>query len=147
MDTKKNIDILKNFDIDFLEYMHSVAALHNVSVTGRTASTVFRDLILELFCEASPIVVLIDEYDFSIFELMLYPDIQNSIRNTMKNFYMQIKLYDENIYFSFITVILKFSSVGISSAINNFTDISIDREYAAMFGYTTKEIYKNLWGN
>ena len=54
--------------------------------------------------------------------------------------YKVLKEQEERIKFVFITGISKFSKVGIFSSLNNLDDITLNPEYAAITGYTKKEI-------
>ncbi len=62
----------------------------------------------------------------------------------MRALYRVLKEQQENIRFVFITGISKFSQVGVFSALNNLNDISLDEDYAALVGYTRKEIETNF---
>jgi hypothetical protein len=55
---------------------------------------------------------------------------------------LQVKNAEEYIFFAFFTGIAKFSNVGIFSELNNLHDISMEKQYATMFGYTEKDVRK-----
>jgi hypothetical protein len=96
--------------------------------------------------EGNSIVVLIDEYDKPILDFVAHPKKAEEIRVTLQNFYAQIKAADESLRFVFITGISKFSKMGIFSAMNNLIDISMQRRYATMLGYTEEEVASNFGG-
>jgi hypothetical protein len=96
--------------------------------------------------EGNSIVVLIDEYDKPILDFVAQPEKAEEIRFTLQNFYAQIKAADESLRFVFITGISKFSKIGIFSAMNNLIDISMQRRYATMLGYTEEEVVSNFGG-
>jgi hypothetical protein len=105
------------------------------------SSTILRSLINQLAAESNrPAAVLIDEYDYPLKAFLKKPAEMEKIRETMRNYYTQLKTAEENISFVFITGISKFSRVGVFSALNNLKDISTLPEYGAMCGFTHEEL-------
>ncbi|MDR1741874.1 MAG: ATP-binding protein [Synergistaceae bacterium] len=106
----------------------------------------FRRLITRLARRDGRIVVLVDEYDKPYLDLMRKSNDAGSrpsaeaIREAIRNFYIQIKASDKYLRFVFITGISKFARMGVFSAMNNMEDISMDKHYAAMLGYTQEEL-------
>ncbi|MDR1857245.1 MAG: AAA family ATPase [Desulfovibrio sp.] len=133
-------ETLKTFSAELLDYVHEVAKPYGILPIGKNPSTALRNFIAELSEKRGQVIFLVDEYDCPLAESMFHPEIQDGIRMIMRAFYMQIKKATERIFFAFLTGIAKFSNVGIFSEINNLYDISMDKKYAAMFGYTGKEI-------
>ncbi|MCL1875939.1 MAG: ATP-binding protein [Synergistaceae bacterium] len=84
--------------------------------------------------------VLIDEYDKPILDSIHDIEKAEAVRDILRNFYARIKAADRHLCFVFITGISKFSKVGVFSAMNNLTDISMNDKYAAMLGYTESEL-------
>jgi len=64
-------------------------------------------------------------------------------RKILKNFYSAIKDCDKSIKLLFITGVSKFSKVSFFSELNNLTDITIDKAYSSLLGYTEEEIISN----
>lgn len=85
------------------------------------------------------VVLLLDEYDKPLTDNIRNGKIE-AIRTELEGFYSVIKGEEENLRFTFITGITKFSQVSIFSKLNNLTDISRDKKYAEMFGYTEDEL-------
>ena len=92
------------------------------------------------------VVVLVDEYDKPILDVLKERDLAEEYRDTLRNFYTQIKAEDANIRFVFMTGITKFTRTGVFSAMNNLYDISMDPQYATMLGYTEEELISNFSG-
>ena len=86
------------------------------------------------------VVILIDEYDKPILDNITEPEIAMQMRDGLKNFYSVIKGQDGNIKFVFLTGVSKFSKVSIFSGLNNLKDITIDRKYSSICGYTEGEL-------
>ncbi len=98
-----------------------------------------RYLIGKLAERGEDVVVLVDEYDRLISDNIYRADIEE-IRGVLRDFYSVLKAQDKNIRFCFITGVTKFSKMSIFSTMNNLFDLSFDRDYATMFGYTQKEV-------
>ncbi|WDN89022.1 hypothetical protein BuS5_01990 [Desulfosarcina sp. BuS5] len=86
------------------------------------------------------VVVLVDEYDKPILDNIDHPDIAIEMREGLKNFYTIIKDSDEYIKFAFLTGVSKFSKVNLFSGLNNLKDITLDKRYATICGYTEEDI-------
>ena len=88
--------------------------------------------------DGSP-AIIIDEYDTPIIHALKFDWLQD-IREVFNSFYSIIKNNDKYIRFFFLTGITKLSNLSIFSAMNNLLDISLEPDYAAMFGYTDNEL-------
>ena len=51
-----------------------------------------------------------------------------------------IKDSDAHVRFTFLTGISKFSKVSLFSQLNNLTDLTLDRRYSAICGYTERDL-------
>ncbi len=85
------------------------------------------------------VVVLIDEYDKPILDNITNKETAIELREALKNIYSVLKDADTYLKFVFITGVSKFSKVSIFSGLNNLRDITLDREYATICGYTQEE--------
>jgi hypothetical protein len=136
-------EILTNFKSHLTRYICRVAKNLNIVPEGVTPWEIFGNLIEDLRIRNNEkIVLLVDEYDYQLVQSLTLPIIQDDIRQTLRNFYSQVKSTKALIFFSFFTGISKFSKVGIFSELNILHDISIDKKYAAMYGYTQEELEK-----
>ena len=86
------------------------------------------------------VVILIDEYDKPYTDFVNDPVMAEKVRNVLRSFYVQIKVNDEYIRFTFITGISKFARFGVFSTLNTPLDISLMPEFAGICGYTEEEI-------
>ncbi|WP_287601647.1 ATP-binding protein [Thiothrix sp.] len=87
-----------------------------------------------------PVVVLIDEYDKPILDALEYPEVAKANRDFLRGFYGTIKDFDAHIRFSFLTGVSKFSKVSLFSGLNNLKDITLDKRYGTICGYTDADI-------
>jgi len=101
----------------------------------------FRYLIKKAYKKyQKPVVILIDEYDKPILDNIEDKKAATEIRDELKNFYSVIKDSDPYVKFVFITGVSKFSKVSLFSGLNNLNDITVDKSYATICGYTQKDI-------
>ena len=88
----------------------------------------------------SKVVILIDEYDKPLLDNIEKPEIIPEVRDGLKNLYSVIKEQDANLQFVFLTGVSKFSKVNIFSGINNLNDITLDKDFATICGYTENDL-------
>ena len=105
-----------------------------------TSGGVLLRTIHVLYKQYGNVVVLIDEYDKPILDNLSDLKKANEMREVLRSFYTTLKSCDEYLRFVFITGISKFSKVGVFSAMNNLEDISMDKRYGSITGYTQEEL-------
>jgi hypothetical protein len=127
-----------------LAMMDLSAKRYGVSLKSDHPAIAFSGLIDELYRKHGSVVVLIDEYDKPILDLLQSPDKAEEMRNSLHDIYIRVKAMDSELRFVFLTGISKFSKVGVFSALNNLQDISTDKAYATMLGYTEEELLENF---
>ena len=86
------------------------------------------------------VVVLIDEYDKPMIDKIGNIELADQMREQLRGFYSIIKAADKHLRFVMLTGVSKFSKVSIFSGLNNLKDISLDRQYASICGYTEEEL-------
>jgi Predicted AAA-ATPase/PD-(D/E)XK nuclease superfamily len=122
----------------------AIGAEYGITLHEKSPRERFRELLHEL-AKTAHVVVLIDEYDAP---MMHYLGVNTPLaienREILKEFYTVLKENDRFVEMVFITGVSKFAKVGIFSGLNNFTDISMHREYATMLGYTQAELELNF---
>ena len=104
------------------------------------AAGALKDVIEGLYDDKGPVVVLIDEYDKPILDNIGDMNDANEMRQTLRSFYTVLKSCDEYLRFVMLTGISKFSKAGVFSALNNLQDISMNRKYGDIVGYTQQEL-------
>ena len=102
-------------------------------------------LTLEAFAKKhGRFVLLIDEYDVPLQKFLQTGKI-GAARAMLHDFYGGIKDNVGAIRFMMMTGVSKFTKLSVFSALNNLTDLTMDRpEFAGMLGYTRKEIETTL---
>jgi len=91
-----------------------------------------------------PAVVIVDEYDKPFLDFYTKPPIAQEAREILRDYYITFKGNEQHIRFLFMTGISKFAKMGVFSTLNNLTDISLNKEYGALFGYTEEELVENF---
>lgn len=126
-----------------LRVVKKLARQHSMPIRDeKKAAYAFDDLIGDMG-EKSKIIVLIDEYDTPILDNIYNKELPQ-LKKTLREFYKILKANSANIRFLFVTGISKFSQVSIFSALNHLNDISLQRRYGAIAGYTYQEIKTNF---
>ena len=86
------------------------------------------------------VVVLVDEYDKPILDALETPEVARDNRDYLRGLYGVIKDSDAHVRFTFLTGISKFSKVNLFSQLNNLTDLTLDRRYSSICGYTDADL-------
>lgn len=84
--------------------------------------------------------MLIDEYDKPILDVLSEPELVEENRKILSDFYGILKPIGDSIQFLMLTGISKFSQVSVFSKLNQLRDITLNKEYGALLGYTQTEI-------
>ncbi len=86
------------------------------------------------------VVILVDEYDKPIIDVITDKEVAEANRRILGNFYSAIKDSDRYIKFAMLTGVSKFSQMSLFSHLNNLTDITIDKRYGTITGYTQNDL-------
>ena len=86
------------------------------------------------------VVILIDEYDAPMLDTLTKDDVQDAVRDIMRDFFRPLKAQSQYLRFVFITGITKFSQMSIFSELNNLNVISMNSEYESICGVSEDEL-------
>ena len=86
------------------------------------------------------VVILVDEYDKPIIDVISNKPVASENREILGSFYSAIKTNDKYVKFAMLTGVSKFSQVSLFSKLNNLLDITIDKEYGTITGYTQHDL-------
>lgn len=121
-------------------YLQHIAQRYDVTLNKEhTPEEMLRGLVIEL-AKTAQVVILIDEYDYSILRHVHDPASAYAIREVLKNIYGVIKGLDRYLHFVLLTGVSKFSQTSVFSGLNNLNDITLDRKFNTLLGYTHDEI-------
>ena len=127
------------------EHMLEDAALHaGLKVPETTTDPISRFVSMLARLSESSLVLLIDEYDAPLTAHLDNPQLFESVQLALSRFYAAVKSYEGCLRFFFMTGITKLSNTGIFSSFNNMTDISSDRHYGTLLGYTEQELIEDF---
>jgi hypothetical protein len=125
-------------------YLKNIAENYQITLEAGSAVDYFRDLIEALRKKnGKKVVILIDEYDKPVTAHLSDSSLKD-FQTAVHDFYQVMKSADEYIRFIFLTGVSKFSGLSIFSALNSPQDITLQEEYAAICGYTQKELESNF---
>lgn len=142
--------ILLNFnDLDYrtksladalAEEMDKQARLHGMTLDSAEYKGKFLGLI-ERLAERSKVVLLVDGYDKPITDLLENSEKVAEHIDTLKNFYAVLKSTESpHIHFGLLTGVSKYGKLSIFSDLNNLLDVTTDRDFATLLGYTQREL-------
>ena len=86
------------------------------------------------------VVILIDEYDAPMLDSINDPDLQDYIRNRVRNLFSPLKAQAQYLRFVFLTGISKFSQLSVFSELNNLQQLTFDPRYEGICGITEQEL-------
>jgi len=86
------------------------------------------------------VVILIDEYDAPMLDSINDLDLQDYIRNRVRNLFSPLKAQAQYLRFVFLTGISKFSQLSVFSELNNLQQMTFDPAYEAICGISEEEL-------
>jgi hypothetical protein len=90
-------------------------------------------------------VILIDEYEMPVTDFVGVEKEQEKMEEnirTLKKFYSVMKGAGDYIHKVYITGVTKIGKIGILSDLNMLNDLTLDRRFTTLFGYTESELRK-----
>jgi len=90
------------------------------------------------------VVILIDEYDAPMLDSMNDPELQEYIRNRVRNLFSPLKAQERYLRFVFLTGISKFSQLSVFSELNNLQQLTFDPNYEGICGITEEELLTQM---
>lgn len=100
----------------------------------------FYELAEELHARSDrKVAVLIDEYDAPITRNITKPALAEATLAALKDFYGVLKGASDHIGFIFVTGVTRFAHASIFSDLNNLRDLTLNRAYSGICGFTVDE--------
>ncbi|MBR1394787.1 MAG: AAA family ATPase [Prevotella sp.] len=118
-------------------------------ITNPEDPTNYDSRLTELIREAhrqtgEKVVILIDEYDAPMLDSINDPELQDYIRNRVRNLFSPLKAQAQYLRFVFLTGISKFSQLSVFSELNNLQQLTFDPAYEAVCGISEEELLTQL---
>lgn len=130
----------QTLEVALTNYMDELAAAQGIILTTPHYKDKFRELIVSLAAEQK-IALLIDEYDKAITDLLENEQKVQEHVTTLKNFYSVLKATAADyLHFVLLTGVSKYGKISLFSDLNNLLDITMDRRFATLLGYTQAEL-------
>ncbi len=136
---KIKFDSIDELDLKLSKILIRISEEYEIKLNESDASFNLETLIYKLSKKYTNVVILIDEYDKPILDNVDNLEECKKIRKFLKGFYGQVKACEEYIRFTFITGVSKFTQVSVFSDLNSLTDITMNRKFATICGFTQEE--------
>jgi hypothetical protein len=140
-----SLDGLESESVERLESgltsrIRDIAESESLSLIGSYPVELFQSLFGKLYTKyGRKVAVLIDEYDTPILRQIENSSLADKIRTKLQSFFICLKTKEEERGFTFITGVSKFAQTSIFSALNNLVDLTLNRDYADICGFTLAE--------
>jgi len=113
----------------------------NLTEKIKNEASLLENLIIKISeKKRKQVVILVDEYDKPILDLIENKKKAEEVRKELKALYSVLKNLDEYIKFVLITGVSKFSKVSLFSGLNQLEDISLNKDFGNICGYTQNEL-------
>ena len=90
------------------------------------------------------VVILVDEYDKPLLQAIGNRELQDEYRAILKSVYGVTKSLDQYIHTAFFTGVTKISVDSLLGDLNNITNISLNKHFAAICGLTEEDVRNNF---
>lgn len=122
------------------EKINTIAERNSINITNyQSISGKFEKILYEL-SKKNKVAIIIDEYDKPILDNITNIEVADKVRDVLRNFYTLFKNLDQYLKFIFLTGVTQFSKTSIFSGLNNLKEISLNKKYADLLGYTQEEL-------
>jgi len=131
---------IEEFEKKLQDELIVIARSYNITLHYDYVDSMLRQLILMLFEQYGQVAILIDEYDSPILHSLHNSLLATKIRDKIQQFFGIIKATASQVKFAFITGVSSFAKAGLFSGINDLQIITLDKNFAAICGYTDSEV-------
>jgi len=126
-------------------HLNIIAKEYGLFLTEKDISTAFNELVIKLHEKfQQKVVVLVDEYDKPLVDSLTKPEQFQENRTILSGLYGTMKAHDAHLRFVMLTGVSRFSKVNVFSGMNNLYDISQNRQYSTIVGFTQEELEANF---
>ena len=130
---------VSEFEGKFVKVLNEFAQKFGIKpLTNAKVSDAFRNILEHV--KDNSLVILVDEYDFSLTHNFNHPEVFEGITDILRGFYQQIKSNSGSFRFVFITGITRYCAPNQFMEGNFFDDITFKSEFGEIVGFTRDEI-------
>ncbi|GAA5817981.1 MAG: AAA family ATPase [Methanobrevibacter sp. CfCl-M3] len=134
----KSSEILEN---SLINQIKRIAKEKKINLESDIVPDIFVELIDEVHTKfGKKVVVLVDEYDAPLVDNISDEAVLDDVKEVMNSFYKILKSKNEFLRFVFLTGVSKFSGVSVFSGLNNLDDITLNKDFSTICGYTENEL-------
>ena len=134
----------ESFEKSLQKRIQFSARSFSCTIAGATVQDTVIELLDAVYLSKGTVVLLIDNYDAPILRSIRNVELVLAIYNILKSFYDALNTCNKYIKFLMITGVEKYNKTGVFSTMQNIRDISNDKEYGDLFGFTQIEFEKNF---
>ncbi len=144
--SRLSIENKEEFKNSLLYMLEQIGEKYNIELAPGADLNSSLAALIQSLCDTNrpnhfpSVAVLIDEYNYPILHTLNKPELAVEIRNILKSFSCVIKAEAELVKFVFVTGVSAFSKSGLSSGLNNLDNITIDKRFFSICGYTDIEV-------
>ena len=118
---------------------------YGTTPNGLSLSERFKVIIRRAYEQTGQkVVILVDEYDKPLLQAIGNKALQDEYRALLKSVYGVAKTMDGYIQMAFFTGVTKLSVDSLFGDLNNITNISLDKHFTELCGFTEEEIRNNF---
>ena len=134
-------DTKEIFTSSMVFHLQTIANEYQVTLVEQDIATAFNELVIKLHQKYKQrIVVLVDEYDKPLVDSLTNPEAFERNRLILSSLYGTMKGHDDYLRFVMLTGVSRFSKVSVFSGMNNLDDISMNKAYSTLVGFTQEEL-------
>ncbi|MDR2353805.1 MAG: AAA family ATPase [Deltaproteobacteria bacterium] len=131
---------VKQVEISLVRQIHAISKAHGLVLQYDTPANLFKYLFEELYNKYNlNVALLIDGYDAPIFKQSVDLKLANDIWETMEKFYGVLNNVEQLRGFTFVTGVFKLAYSSIFSSIKGIIDLTLNRNYSNICGFTKNE--------
>jgi len=141
-----SIESLEDFKQSLVIALQTIADQYDLPLQDNLSANDTLKILITSLCSKkrerpfTSVAILIDEYDHPILHTLHKSELAMDIRNMMKNFSCVIKAQAKLVQFVFITGVSAFSKSGLSSGLNNLDNLTMNKQFFDICGYTEEEV-------
>jgi len=143
--SRMKINTPQKVEYQLLHQIFEQGKLHKISLEAKTeVVSALEALLLTLYQQRGPVVVLIDEYDLPITNNLHKPRLAEANREILTPLFATLKGLQKYLRFIFVTGITRYAKMSFFSAMNNLQDLTMHPAYETLFGITPDELTRDF---
>ena len=126
---------------DLINKLNLIAKDYNLTLEVEGENLALAELIEKINIKyGKKVVLLVDEYDDPVSAHADDEALARSNSGVLRTFYTSLKDCHESLHFVFVTGVTRYAMMGLSSGLNHLTDITFNRRFSSICGFTHDEL-------